>query len=344
MTLPATAQALFDKLCLIHDNEGNQTYTLKQCQAMIPLINEINEYKQANDVVILAHTYVKPEIIFGIADYVGDSYFLSKKALEAKQNTILFCGVSFMADTAKILNPDKKVIIPAKDGGCTLADCIKEEELKELKKQYPDYTFVCYINTPAVVKANCDVCVTSANVYDIVEVIENDKIYFLTDRLMGENLKNEMQKRNTGKTVKWFTGCCYAHEKFTAEMIADVRKKHPDAYIMAHPECSPDVIALTDYAGSTSQIEKAVAESTEKKFFILSECGLISKLQVLHPDKEFVGPGVVCEYMKTNHLEDILRVMKYPRPEEITQLDEDIRTKAQSCINAMFEYADKVGK
>ncbi len=214
-----TAQQLYDTLKKIKVGGSVCHYSLKKCEELVPLINKINELKEEKNAAILVHSYVSPEIIYGVGDYVGDSYALSKNALATNAETIVFAAVRFMGETAKILNPDKEVLIPGSLDGCTLADSINASQVRNLRKAYPDFTFVCYINTTAEVKAECDVCVTSANVYTIVENIPNDKIYFLPDMLMGRNLVKEMILRKVNKSIRYYNGTCYVHEEYDADQI-----------------------------------------------------------------------------------------------------------------------------
>ena len=196
-----TAEELYKRLSSIQPGAVLCTYSMEKCEQMLPLINEINELKKERDAVILAHSYVAPEIILGVADYDGDSFKLSQDATKVSAKTIVFSAVRFMGETAKILNPTKDVLIPGPLTGCSLADSITGAEVKALREKYPDHTFVCYINTTADVKANCDVCVTSSNVMKIVSSLENDKIVFVPDGLMGQNLIDEMQKRGIKKEI-----------------------------------------------------------------------------------------------------------------------------------------------
>lgn len=328
---------------LEHVKLGGNTclYTLEKCQTLAPLINEINRLKKEKNAIILAHSYVAPEIIVGVADFVGDSYELSKNAKQTDANTIVFAAVKFMAETAKLLNPTKQVLIPSQNNGCTLADSITGTQVVALRQKYPEYTFVCYINTSADVKAACDVCVTSSNVYTIVEALNTDKIYFLPDRLMGENLINEMIARGIKKTIKLWDGTCYVHEDYNPDMIDYIRLTHPDVKILSHPECSQEVLKKSDFVGSTSQLVRHVKSSNAPSFFMLTECGLTSRLQTEEPTKNFVGTCTMCRYMKSNQLTDILRVLTSPDPQDIITLEPGIQTSALNCINQMFHYTEK---
>ena len=212
------------------------------------------------------------------------------------------------------------------------------KQVRTLRQAYPDHTFVCYINTTAEVKAECDVCVTSANVYTIVENIPNDKIYFLPDMLMGQNLVKEMNRRQVNKDIRFFNGTCYVHEEYDADQIFKIRTEYPDVKVVSHPECKPEICDQSDFVGSTSQMLDYMRESTAREFLMLTECGLSARLQQEFPDKKLVGSCTLCRYMKANTLENILRVLKNPSPSDYVRIDEKIRQRAQKCIEAMFHY------
>jgi len=295
-----SADQLYQKLKNIKVGGTVCHYSLKKCEELVPIINEINELKEEKNAVILAHSYISPEIIYGVSDFVGDSYKLSKDAMATDAKTIVFVAVRFMGETAKILNPAKEVLIPASLDGCTLADSINAEQTRELRRQYPDHTFVCYINTTAEVKAECDVCVTSANVYTIVENIPNDKIYFLPDKLMGENLRNEMIRLGVKKDIQFYSGTCYVHEEYNIEQIHKIRLEYPNAKIVSHPECNAAVVDNSDFVGSTEQMLAYMRETESKKFLMLTECG--------------------------------------PEPQDRVVFDEAVRRRALRTIEAMFHY------
>ena len=336
-----TAQQLYETLKHIKVGGSVCHYSFKKCQELVPTINHIRDLKEEKNAVILAHSYVSPEIVYGVGDFVDDSYALSKKAMETRADIIIFAAVRFMGETAKILNPEKDVLIPTTEDGCTLADAITAKDVQALRKQFPDYTFVCYINTTAEVKAECDVCVTSANVYQIIEKIPNDKIYFLPDRFMGQNLAIEMKNRGVAKDIKYFSGSCYVHEEYNTDQIFKIRTEYPNAKIVSHPECSPKVCAESDFVGSTSQMLHYMRETESKEFLMLTECGLSSRLQVEFPDKRLVGSCTLCRYMKSNTLEDILRVLKAPTLRDRVIIDEDVRKRALKSLEAMFYYTQQ---
>ncbi len=335
-----TAEQLYERLKNIKVGGSVCQYSLKKCEELAPLINEINDLKEAQDAIILAHSYVSPEITYGVADHVGDSYELSKSAVASRAKRIVFAAVRFMGETAQILNPEKEVLIPGLLDGCTLADAITAADVKKLRQEFPDHTFVCYINTSAAVKAECDVCVTSSNVYNIIQSIPSDKIYFLPDKFMGQNIINEMKKRGVKKDIRYYHGICYVHEEYDAEQIFRIRTEYPQAKIVSHPECNTQVTGASDFVGSTSQLLKYMKESPAKEFLMLTECGLSSRLRVEFPDKKLVGSCTLCRYMKSNTLEDILRVLKHPTARDRVTIDEATRQRAQKCIEAMFHYAE----
>ncbi len=336
-----TAEQLHETLRNIKVGGSVCHYSLKKCAEFVPLINEIRELKEEKNAVILVHSYVTPEIIYGVGDYVGDSYALSKNAMQTKADVIVFAAVRFMGETAKILNPEKEVLVPTVLDGCTLADCINAADVSALRREFPDYTFVCYVNTTADVKAECDVCVTSANVYKVVEAISNEKIYFLPDKLMGQNLANEMRRRGVKKDIRYFNGSCYVHEEYGEEQIFRIRTEYPNVKVVSHPECKPAICEQSDFVGSTSQMINYMMETESKEFLMLTECGLSSRLQKEFPDKRLVGTCTLCRYMKSNTLEDILRVLKNPAPRDRVLIREDIRQKAARCVEAMFVYTQQ---
>ncbi|HLF18440.1 MAG TPA: quinolinate synthase NadA [Candidatus Omnitrophota bacterium] len=337
-TKTISAQELYSILKNVKVGGSVCHYSLKKCEEFVPVINEIRQLKEEKHAIVLAHSYVAPEITYGVADFVGDSYELSKNAKNSDAKIIVFAAVRFMGDTAKILSPEKEVLIPGLLDGCTLADSITDADVRRLRKQFPGYTFVCYINTTAKVKAECDVCVTSSNVYNIVERIPNDKIYFLPDKMMGQNLVDEMKRRGVKKTLEYYSGTCYVHEEYNAEQIFRIRTEYPNAKIVSHPECNPQVIANSDFVGSTSQMLNYMRETESKQFLMLTECGLSSRLQVEFPNKQLVGSCTLCRYMKSNTLEDILRVLKTPTKRDRVVIEEKTRQKALKSIEAMFTY------
>ena len=335
-----TADKLYEKLKDIHIGNPICQFTKENCELLLPAIERIEKLKHEKNAIILAHNYVAPQIFYSVADYTGDSYGLSKKAKESDADVIVFAAVRFMAETAKILNPKKLVLDPNPNGGCSLADGITNTDVINLRQQFPDHTFVCYINTTASVKAECDVCVTSSNVYKIIEKIPNDKIYFLPDKLMGENVIQNLKKKGVKKNIELWEGTCYVHEEYQPENIDQVRKNFNGIEVLVHPECSSAVVNKADYIGSTSQMLNHVRKSDRDSFFLLTECGLTGVLQSEFPQKTFAGGCTMCKYMKSNSLEDILDVLENPSPKNIIKIDLDTQKRALQCVNRMFEYAD----
>ena len=333
-----TAEQLYDKLKDIRVGSPFCRFTEEHCANLLPVIERIEQLKREKNAIILVHNYVAPQILYGVADHMGDSYGLAKKARESDADVIVFAAVRFMAETAKILNPGKTVLDPNPDGGCTLADGITAADVKRLRGEFPDHTFVCYINTTAEVKANCDVCVTSSNVYTIIERIDNDKIYFLPDRLMGENVKNFLRKKGVNKQIEVYDGTCYVHEEYQPGSVDQVRRNFPGVEILVHPECSPGVVDKADYVGSTSGMLDHVRGSDSESFFLLTECGLTGILESEYPGKQFVGTCTTCRYMKANSLEHILDVLENPSPANIIELDPDVQRDALRCVDKMFSY------
>jgi quinolinate synthase len=336
-----TVEQLYEKLKPIKVGSPLCEFTLEHCQRIHPIINRIEELKRKKKAIVLAHNYVAPEILYGVADHTGDSYGLAKIARDSDAEVIVFPAVRFMAETAKILNPNKTVIDPNPDGGCSLADGISAADVRRLRNQFPDHTFVCYINTTAEVKALCDVCVTSSNVYHIVEIIDNENIYFLPDKLMAMNVVQYLRDRGIKKNISWYDGTCYVHEEYAPEAIDFVRNGNPGVDVLVHPECQPAVVQKADYVGSTTNMLNHVRESSADTFFLLTECGLTGILQSEFPEKRFVGSCTMCKYMKTNSLQDVLQALENPRPDQIIELSPEVQRSALSCVERMFEYTEK---
>ncbi len=339
--MTVTAESLYQKLRHYRVGSPLCEFTEEHCNRLLPYIQRIEELKHEKNAIILAHNYVAPEILYSVADFSGDSYGLSKKARESSADVIVFVAVRFMAETAKILNPDKTVLDPNPNGGCTLADSVNGGIVRQLRKEYPDHTFVCYINTTADVKAECDVCVTSSNVYKIVESIENDKIYFLPDKLMALNVIEHLKEKGVSKTVDYYDGTCYVHEEYEPESIDFIRQNNENVEVLVHPECTPPVVGKADYVGSTTGMLEHVRQSSNDTFFLLTECGLTGILQTEFPDKRFVGSCTMCRYMKSNCLTHIVSTLENPLPENIIQIPTDVQQRALACVERMFHYAEK---
>ena len=297
--------------------------------------------KYQNDAVILTHWFVDPVFFYGVGDFKGDSYFLSLKARESRAKVIVFAGVVFMAETAKILSPDASVVVPDRGSGCSLADSLTGDQLRKLKAAYPDAAVVCYINSTADVKAESDVCVTSGNVYDIIARLPERRILFVPDRLMGQNIRDELKRRGINKELITSDGTCIVHDVFDAASVAEARARFPGLKVVAHPECTPEVAAAADFVGSTGAMMKYVKGTTAPYFLMLTECGLVGRLQVEAPEKHFIGGCRLCPYMKLNSLEKVRDALAAPRPDQIVTLDEPLRLRAARSIERMFELAPR---
>ena len=335
--IEAEADRLLCSLMHVECDPRGRTWNLETCREIAPLTLEINRLKKEKNAVILTHSYVEPEIIYGVGDFKGDSYHLSLMAKQAKAQIIVFVGVVFMAETAKILSPEATVVVPDRGSGCSLADSIDGDGVRKLKALYPDATVVCYINSTADVKAESDVCVTSGNVYAIVQKLPARRILFVPDRLMAENVRTEMKARGVAKEIISSDGTCMVHDQFTPAQIAEARAQFPGLKVVAHPECTEEVAALADYVGSTGGMMKYVKTTPAPYFLMLTECGLVGRLEVEAPEKTFIGGCRLCPYMKLNSLEKVRDALLAPRPDQIVTLDEGLRLRAARCIDRMFE-------
>ena len=338
---PIEAEALRLLRLLIHvECSTGRKWNIETCREIAPLTLEINRLKKEKNAVILTHSYVEPEVIYGVGDFKGDSYYLADQARKAKADVIVFAGVVFMAETAKILSPDALVVVPDRDSGCSLADSLNGEDVRRLKAMYPQAAVVCYINCTADVKAESDVCVTSSNVYNIVAGLPEKQILFVPDRLMADNIRTEMANRDIDKEIISSDGTCVVHEEFTVDQITEARKTFPGLKIVAHPECTQEVAAAVDFLGSTGEMMKYVKTTEAPYFLMLTECGLVSRLAIEDPEKNFIGGCRLCPYMKMNSLLKIRDALLDPQPEQVITLEEDLRKRALGCIERMFELAN----
>lgn len=337
---PVEEEALRLLRSLIHVECSNgRKWNIENCREIAPLTLEINRLKKEKNAIVLAHSYVEPEVVYGVGDFKGDSYFLAAQAKKAKADVIVFAGVVFMAETAKILSPEALVVVPDRDSGCSLADSITGNDVRNMKALYPDAAVVCYINSTAEVKAESDVCVTSSNVYHIIANMPQKRILFVPDRLMADNIRKELEKRGIDKEIISSDGTCIVHEEFTTEQITEARRTFPGLKIVAHPECTQEVADQVDFLGSTGEMMKYVKTTEAPYFLMLTECGLVSRLAVEDPEKNFIGGCRLCPYMKMNSLTKIRDALKAPKPEQIITLEDDLRLRAGLCIERMFELA-----
>ena len=303
-------------------------YTTKQLQ------DEILKLKKEKDVCILAHAYQTQDVI-EVADYVGDSFGLSQQAVDAPQQTLLMCGVRFMAETAKILSPDKRVFISHPQAGCPMAEQLTVAELKELKKQYPDCAVVAYINTTAALKTECDVCVTSASALRIVRALPQKEILFIPDCNLGGWIAEQVPEKN----FHFIQGGCPVHTRMTEADVLRARELHPDALLLVHPECKAEVTRHADYAGSTTGIMKFVKTSDRKQFIIGTDNSIIQHLQFEYPDRQFfeLSRECVCHDMRLTTLIDIYHCLQGTAGEEII-MNEEERLAAKRSIDEMLRY------
>lgn len=301
---------------------------------VITMRERIEQLKKEKDIVILAHYYVDGEVQ-EIADLVGDSYFLAKKATEVSQQNILFCGVSFMGESAKILNPGKRVIMVDEFADCPMAHMVDIAKIQQVREQYPDVAVVCYVNSTAEIKAYSDVCVTSSNALRVVQSLPNKHIFFIPDNNLGRYISTLVPE----KEFIFNDGFCHVHTSIHRENVEEAKKLHPNAPVLTHPECTADVLEISDFIGSTSEILDYVTKSDAKEFIICTEMGIFFELEQKNPDKRFysVGHRQFCPNMKKITLEKVVRAMEEMEPE--VTMDEELRVKANAPLVKMLELA-----
>ena len=295
-----------------------------------PYIYEINKLKREKNAVILAHNYQTPEIYHGISDFSADSLALAIEASNTKADLIIMCGVHFMAETAKLMNPNKKVLLPDMRAGCSLSSSITGNDVRRLKRKYPGIPVVSYVNTSADVKAETDVCCTSANAVKIVNSLKVKKVIFLPDDYLAKYVASQTDV----EIISW-KGTCEVHEKFTDTEINEIRKNNPEIKIIAHPECPPDVINASDFAGSTSGMIKYVRDNKPKKVMMVTECSMSDNIQIDNPEVEFIRPCNLCPHMKRITLPKILDCLKNETNEII--MSNDVIEKARKSVERMAE-------
>lgn len=298
------------------------------------MVEEINQLKKEKNAVILAHYYVRPEVQ-DIADYIGDSFYLSKVAAGLTEQTIVFCGVEFMGESAKMLNPEKTVLMPDLTADCPMAHMADAETIQKMREKYEDLAVVCYINSTAELKEHSDVCVTSANAVKIVKALPNKNIFFIPDRNLAHYIAGQVPEKN----FVYNEGFCPTHERMQVEELLEEKKKHPQAQVLSHPECPKAILDLSDYIGSTSGIINYATESENKEFIVCTEEGVIYKLQQNNPDKMFYFPETVpvCPNMKKNTLEKVLHVLKTGENE--VHVSDELRENAKKPLERMLELA-----
>ena len=293
-----------------------------------PYIHKINKLKREKNAIILVHNYQTPEIYHGIADVAADSLALAIEASKTKADLIIMCGVHFMAETAKLMNPQKKVLLPDMSAGCSLSSSITGKDVRLLKEKYPGVPVVSYVNTSADVKAETDICCTSANAVRVVESLGVDKVIFLPDNYMAKYVATKTKV----KIISW-KGTCIVHEKFTSKEINDIKKQNPEILILSHPECPPDVIAASDFTGSTSGMMNYVSKNQPKKVMMVTECSMSDNVEVENPNVEFIKPCNLCPYMKTITLPKILNCLENESNEII--IPNNLVKKARLSVERM---------
>lgn len=297
--------------------------------ALAPLMEEIEDLKRQRNAVVLAHNYMTPDIYHGVSDLAGDSLALAQLAAETDADVIVMAGVHFMAETAKIVSPDKTVLIPDLEAGCSLADSITPADIAELRERYPDAPVVTYVNTSAEVKAACDITCTSGNALRVIESLDSDRVIFVPDQYLGRWVAGQTQK----EIILW-QGSCEVHERFTAEELREYRRDYPGIQIIAHPECPTDVLEEADYVGSTAGMLNWVRTETPHRVVMVTECSMSDNVAVGSPETEFIRPCNLCPHMKRITLEgirDALRDMKH----EVTVAD-DIAQGARRAVERML--------
>ncbi len=319
------------------------------------LAAEIIELKRERNAVILGHNYMEPALFHSIPDATGDSLELARIAAKTTKDIIIFCGVRFMAETAKILSPEKTVLLPAKKAGCSLADGISAEDVRRLKARYPGVPVVSYVNTSAGVKAESDVCCTSSNASAVVESLKTDTVIFLPDEYLARNVAKETGRHiivpvegsngsedtTVDKVLIGWHARCEVHEKFTVDDIRNVRKQFSDVVILAHPECSPDVVAASDFSGSTSAMIKYVHEASSGRYLLLTECAMGDNIAAANPGKEMLRMcSIRCPHLNEITLEDTLESLRQTR--YVIEVPEDTRVKAKRALDRMLAVSPSV--
>ena len=340
MTVADTYEMMKEKLSLVVPDV--------ELKIKAEIADEILRLKDERNAVILGHNYMEPALFYSVPDFRGDSLDLSRKAAETDKDIIVFCGVMFMAETAKILSPDKTVLIPSRKAGCSLAASITAEDVRDLKARFPGVPVVTYVNTYADVKAESDVCCTSSNAAAVAASLGSDTVIFLPDEYLASNVAKESGKhiifpsKTPGarfddldyQMIGWH-GKCEVHEQFTVEDIANARKQFPDVVVLAHPECPPDVVDASDFSGSTNAMIKYVEDTHARHYLVLTECAMGDNIAAAHPDKEMVRIcSIRCPHMNTITLEETRDALKYIQ--YVIDIPEDIRRRAYQAVERMI--------
>ncbi|MGO7133319.1 quinolinate synthase NadA [Rhizobium leguminosarum] len=321
MNYPVSASSLYERVSRVIPKAEWMTFEND--------VDAILELKRRRNAVILAHNYQTPEIFHGVADIVGDSLALARKAIEVDANVIVLAGVHFMAETAKLLNPEKTVLIPDLGAGCSLADSITPEDIALLRQAHPGVPIVTYVNTSAAVKAASDICCTSGNAKQVVESLGVPKVLMIPDEYLARNVARETDV----EIIAWH-GHCEVHELFTAEDVRQLRENHPGVIVLAHPECPPEVVAEADFAGSTAVMSDYVGRQKPARVVLLTECSMSDNVAVHHPDVEFIRPCNLCPHMKRITLANIRAALEENR-HEVT-VDPAIAAAARRAVERML--------
>ena len=329
----AWTPALDDELAPVLARLGDRVSPL-EWRLQAPLIAEINRLKRARGAVVLAHNYMTPEIFHGVGDFVGDSLALAKEAQKVDAPVIVQAGVHFMAETSKVLSPDKRVLIPSLEAGCSLASSITADDVRVIKQRHPGLPVVTYVNTTAAVKAETDVCCTSANAVQVVEAVAAewgvDRVILLPDEFLARNVA-----RQTAVHIVAWRGRCEVHERFTAADILDIKAAHPGAEVLAHPECPPDVLEAADFAGSTAAMNDYVVRRRPKQVVLITECSMADNVAADAPDVEFIRPCNLCPHMKRITLENIRDCLLLDRYE--VTVDPLVAERARLAVQRMVD-------
>ena len=299
-----------------------------------PLVHEINKLKKEKNIAILTHNYQTPEIFHCVSDIVGDSLKLAYEARDVEADTIIVCGVHFMAETAKILSPEKNVLIPDNRAGCSLSESITAADIRLLKQKYPGVPVVTYVNTSAEVKAETDVCCTSGNAKHVVESLGTDTVIFLPDEFLAQNIAAQTDV----KIISW-KGRCEVHERFTAAEIMSYKEQHKDIVVLAHPECSPDVVAVSDYTGSTAGMSNYVKDNQPERVIMVTECSMSDNVAIENPNVNFIRPCNLCAHMKRISLKKIYDAIRFNQFQ--IEVEDQIIDRARLAIDRMLEIGRK---
>ncbi|QDY71631.1 quinolinate synthase NadA [Qingshengfaniella alkalisoli] len=315
----------------------NRVVTPVEWAIQAPYVAAINRLKKERNAVILAHNYMTPDIFHGVSDVVGDSLQLAVKAVEVQADVIVQCGVHFMAETSKILNPAKTVLMPDMEAGCSLAESITSAGIAQMREQYPGAPVVSYVNTTAEVKAASDICCTSSNAAQIVGALDSDTIIMTPDQYLAQNVAKQVPQ----KRIVWWEGSCIVHEQYTAQDIREFREWNPGTRIIAHPECPPDVVNEADFSGSTSGILDYVTREKPEKAMLVTECSMASNISDELPEVEFIGPCNMCPYMKKITLQKVLWSLHTMT--EPVEVEPEVAEKARIAVQRMIDLSRKLG-